>query len=563
MTDTLGRTYIDGLSGVFTTSLGHANTEIIDAVTAQLGRLAFGAPTMATTSTALELVDRILEFAPPPYTTMKFLSGGSEATESAMKLARQYHRQSGQMGRYKILSHYRGYHGGTGHALAASGWPTWKIPFEPMAPGFVHLHTPDPDSPPTPVPDQETAARLYLELVRETIEFEGPDTVAAIITEPIMMSAGVVVPPDSYLRGLRELCDRHGILLIFDEIITGFGRTGTWFAAEHSGAWPDIICCGKGVTGGYSPLSIVLMTDKIAASFWGEPEEMIQFFAGHTYGGNPVACSAALATIDYIVRHGVIGQVVENGGYLRARLEDLRASPPEHPAGPGPGPPAGDRVHRRSPGMSAAASTGSAVRSRRRLAPEGCSFARRHGSSPSGRHSRRPGRSWPRSSTSWTAPSPTSRPRSASEREAVRRACDPLVDDDVTDGPRPTVLQAGAEWHRAAKVPGSTVAMFIDPSVPGADLYGGLNVLAPGATIPVHWHSIGELQFILSGTGLTIDRNGDASAIGPHSVIFAPAGRDGAHGFTNTGLVPLTILFVYPSPGGVAPDFNLLEDAAE
>ena len=120
----------------------------------------------------------------------------------------------------------------------------------------------------------------------------------------------------------------YNILLIFDEIITGFGRTGAWFAAEQSGAWPDIICCGKGVTGGYSPLSIVFMTDKVAAQFWGEPEEMIQFFAGHTYGGNPVACAAALASIDYIVRHGVIGQVIENGAYLRAQLEGLRERHP-------------------------------------------------------------------------------------------------------------------------------------------------------------------------------------------------------------------------------------------
>ena len=281
---------------------------------------------------------------------MKFLSGGSEATESAMKLARQYHRQSGQTGRYKILSHYRGYHGGTGHALAASGWPNWKIPFEPMAPGFVHLHTPDPDSPPTPVADQEAAARLYLELVRETIEFEGPDTVAAIITEPILMSAGVVVPPDAYLRGLRDLCDRYGILLIFDEIITGFGRTGTWFAAQHSGAWPDIICCGKGVTGGYSPLSIVLMTDKVAAPFWGEPEERIQFFAGHTFGGNPVACSAALASIDYIVRHGVLGQVHRERRLPSSPARGAPRLPSEHPPDSGPRPPAGHRLHRRSPG---------------------------------------------------------------------------------------------------------------------------------------------------------------------------------------------------------------------
>lgn len=128
------------------------------------------------------------------------------------------------------------------------------------------------------------------------------------------------------------------------------------------------------------------------------------------------------------------------------------------------------------------------------------------------------------------------------------------------DGPRPSVHDAGTEWHRAAKVPGSTVAMFIDTSVLGADLNGGVNVVAPGAIIPTHWHSVGELQFILSGTGVTIDVDGVESPIGPHSVVFAPAGRDGAHGFVNTGLVPLSILFVYPSPGGAAPDFNVIAD---
>jgi oxalate decarboxylase/phosphoglucose isomerase-like protein (cupin superfamily) len=139
---------------------------------------------------------------------------------------------------------------------------------------------------------------------------------------------------------------------------------------------------------------------------------------------------------------------------------------------------------------------------------------------------------------------------------------DTVVRDRSIDGPRPSVRQAGAEWHRAAKVPGSTVALFVDASVPGADLYGGANVLVPGAVLPTHWHSVGELQFILSGTGVTVDRSGVASPIGPHSVIFAPAGPDGAHGFVNTGLVPLSILFVYPSPGGAAPDFNILEAEA-
>jgi beta-alanine--pyruvate transaminase len=326
--DNRARSYIDGLSGVFTSNLGHANREIAAAVEAQLGTLAFGAPTMATTTTTLHLVERLLRIVPQQYGTMKLLSGGSEATETAMKLARQYHQQTGNRGKYKVLSHYRAYHGGTGNALAASGSPVWKVPYEPMPTGFIHLQTPDPDAPPVPGIDHDAAADVYLAMARATIELEGPNTIAALITEPIMLSAGVIVPPDRYLRGLRELCDEHNILLIFDEIITGFGRTGTWFAAAHSGAWPDIICCGKGITGGYSPLSAVFMTDTIADAFWGEPDEGIQFFSGHTYGGNPVSCAAALATINYIESHGVLPHVVRVGEYLRSRLEALARSHP-------------------------------------------------------------------------------------------------------------------------------------------------------------------------------------------------------------------------------------------
>jgi adenosylmethionine-8-amino-7-oxononanoate aminotransferase len=160
-------------------------------------------------------------------------------------------------------------------------------------------------------------------LVRSTVELEGPETIAAIITEPILMSAGVVVPPDTYLRALREICDEHNILLIFDEIITGFGRTGKWFAAEHPGVWPDIFCCGKGVTGGYSPLSVVFMTSRVAEPFWGEPGA--QFYAGHTYGGNPVACAAGLAALEYMQAYDVVGAAERTGAYLQGRLQDLAA----------------------------------------------------------------------------------------------------------------------------------------------------------------------------------------------------------------------------------------------
>jgi adenosylmethionine-8-amino-7-oxononanoate aminotransferase len=321
LTDDRGRTYIDGLSGVFTSNLGHGNPEIADALATQARRLAFATPTMGTNTRAAELVEKLLALVPSAFTTVKLLSGGSEANEAAIKLARQFHKQTGHATKYKVISHYRGYHGGTGNALAASGWAGWKNAFEPLPSGFVHLQTPDVDSPLHPRLSADEAAEAYCRLVRATIELEGPETIAAVMTEPILMSAGVVVPPDRYLRLLREVCDEHNILLIFDEIITGFGRTGKWFAAEHVGAWPDIFCCGKGVTGGYSPLSIVYMTGRVAEPFWGEPGE--QFFAGHTYGGNPVACAAGLAAIEYMQAYDVVGQAERTGAYLATRLREL------------------------------------------------------------------------------------------------------------------------------------------------------------------------------------------------------------------------------------------------
>ena len=162
---------------------------------------------------------------------------------------------------------------------------------------------------------------------RATIELEGPETIAAVITEPILMSAGIVVPPDRYLRELRALCDEHNILLIFDEIITGFGRTGPWFAAEHSGVWPDLICCGKGDDGRLRPLSAIFMTGRVAA-FWGEADERVQFYSGHTYGANPVACAAALAVLDAIESDHVIEHCAELGDVLASRLRSLVATHP-------------------------------------------------------------------------------------------------------------------------------------------------------------------------------------------------------------------------------------------
>jgi adenosylmethionine-8-amino-7-oxononanoate aminotransferase len=324
-----GRRYIDGLSGTFCAALGHGNGELAEAGAAQLHRLAMAAPTMATNDRALELIDQLLRLLPDRYSVVKLLSGGSEATENAMKLARQYHKQTGNAGRYKFLSHYRAYHGATGHAVAATGWPVWRAPYEPLAPGFVHLHTPDPYRPPflaSPYDaSPEEIAAAYLRLVEETIELEDPRTIAALITEPVLMSAGVVIPPAHYLPGLRELCDRHGILLIFDEIITAFGRLGTMFASELFDTWADIICLGKGLSGGYAPLSAVVLSRQVAAPFWGEPRDLVQFHSGHTYGANPVACAIGIAAVHQMLRDDIPGNARTQGERLLVGLRGLRS----------------------------------------------------------------------------------------------------------------------------------------------------------------------------------------------------------------------------------------------
>jgi len=327
VTDVDGNRYIDGLSGTFCVNLGHGNHALADAAARQLQRLALACPTLGTSDRALELVRRLLDITPPEYTTVKLLSGGSEATESAIKMARQYHKQTGAPTKYKVLSHYRAYHGGTGHSLAASGWPIWRSSYEPLAGGFINLHTPDPYRPPfagTP----ESLGATYAKLVDEVITLEGPETIAAFITEPVLMSAGVVVPPTDYLPRVRELCDRYNIVLIFDEIITGFGRMGRLFAAEHWDTWPDILCLGKGMSGGYAPLSATVLTERVARAFWGEPSDQVQYHAGHTYGGNPVACAVGLAAIDQLLKKGIVENARERGVQMKERLRQLQTRYP-------------------------------------------------------------------------------------------------------------------------------------------------------------------------------------------------------------------------------------------
>lgn len=323
-----GGRFIDGLSGVFTTSLGHANQAVIDAMTRQLERLAFAPPLHGTNPAALELTALLLRIAPEGVGAVKLLSGGSEATEAAMKLARQYQHQSGQPRRYKIIGRYGGYHGATMGALSAGGGRERKAIFEPLGVGFLHVH------PPTcfRCPFDQTypgCGRTCVELIGRMIESEDPETVAAVIVEPISISAaGFVVPPPDYLPRLRAICDRYGVVLIYDEIITGFGRLGTMFASDYYGAAPDITCCGKGMSGGYAPLAAILIRDRIARAFYGEDSDNVQFHHGHTFGGNPVASAAGVAVLGELLARDLVGNARMRGAQLRARLEDMASRHP-------------------------------------------------------------------------------------------------------------------------------------------------------------------------------------------------------------------------------------------
>jgi adenosylmethionine-8-amino-7-oxononanoate aminotransferase len=327
VTDVFGQTYIDGLSGVFTVNLGHGLQEIVDVAVEQARKIAFTAPTMATNPPAIRLAELLINITPPQYTTVKFFTGGSEANEAAIKLARQYWLQVDRPRKYKIISRYRSYHGGTGQAMAASAQTAWKWKFEPFAPGFIHV-TPPARPGCAACRRADACTMACLDLLEQAIVEEHPETVAAVIAEPVMLSAGVHVPHPEYFPRLREICDQHDVLLIFDEIITGFGRTGRLFAAERVGAWPDIISCGKGISGGYAPLSAILIADRIGQAFWGEPEAGVQFWAGHTFGGNPVASAVGEAAVRYLLDHDLIGNADRVGNYLADHLRDLAADQP-------------------------------------------------------------------------------------------------------------------------------------------------------------------------------------------------------------------------------------------
>jgi adenosylmethionine-8-amino-7-oxononanoate aminotransferase len=321
--DVHGRRILDGLSGIFVVTVGHNNRRVIEAMKTQLDTMAFAPPLHATNPMAIELVQKLATITPGDLNIIKLLSGGSEATEAAMKLARQYHKQTGNPNKYKIIARYQGYHGATMGALSATGTKRRKTMFEPLLPGFMHVH------PPTcyhcPYEKTYPACDVFCaRTIEHLIESEGPDTIAALILEPIGNTGGVITPPPEYLPKVRDICSRHNILLIFDEIITGFGRTGQMFAAHTFETTPDILCMGKGMSSGYIPLAGIAFKESIGEAFFGRDEDEVEFSHGHTYGGNPVAAAAGLACISEIVDRDLCGRAREMGALLRTHLDELK-----------------------------------------------------------------------------------------------------------------------------------------------------------------------------------------------------------------------------------------------
>lgn len=322
--DSDGQRYLDAIAGIFVVSVGHRNQRVIRAMTDQMQRITFAAPTQAANDRMLDLARRLVDLTPPELTTVKLHTGGSEAIEAAIKMARQYHQLTGSPHKYKIIARYGNYHGSTLGALSATGIAPFRMRFEPLAPGFLHVANPSVKgcgvSGHCPPCDLGCA-----DMVETLIKGEGPETIAALIIEPVANMAGVQLPPTGYLERVRSLCDAYNIILIYDEIVTGFGRVGSWFAADHFGVWPDISCVGKGITSGYAPLSAAIVHDRIAQAFRGDRSEMVHFNHGITYGGNPLSCAAAIAVIDEITDRGLLDNAKRMGERLRRNFEALRA----------------------------------------------------------------------------------------------------------------------------------------------------------------------------------------------------------------------------------------------
>ena len=322
--DSNGRRYLDGLAGLFVSMVGHGRDEIAEAAARQSKELAYFPLWSYAHPRAIELAERLANLAPGDLNRVFFTTGGSEAVESAWKLARQYFRAIGQPGRFKVISRDIAYHGATMGALSITGLPAIKNVFEPLVPGSIRVPNTNFYRAPEHGDDIVAFGRWAADEIERAILREGPESVAAVYLEPVQNSGGCFPPPPGYFQRVREICDRHGVLLVSDETICAFGRLGYYFAADRYGYQPDIITVAKGMTSGYAPIGAMIASDRIIEPFL---KEASTFLHGITFGGHPVSCAVALANLDIFEKEDLLGHVLSTEDAFRATLNKLNDLP--------------------------------------------------------------------------------------------------------------------------------------------------------------------------------------------------------------------------------------------
>ena len=322
-----GRKILDGTAGLWCVNAGHCRPKITEAIQQQAAELDYAPAFQMGHPIVFELANRLVDIAPAGMEHVFFTNSGSESVDTALKMALAYHRVKGEGSRTRLIGRERGYHGVNFGGISVGGIVTNRKMFGTLLTGVDHMpHTHLPEKNAFTRGEPEHGADLANELER-IVTLHDASTIAAVIVEPVAGSTGVLIPPKGYLQKLREICTKHGILLIFDEVITGFGRLGTPFAADYFGVTPDIITTAKGVTNGVIPMGAVFVTKEIHDAFMTGPEHMIEFFHGYTYSGNPIACAAALGTLDTYKEEGLLTRGAELASYWEDALHSLKGEP--------------------------------------------------------------------------------------------------------------------------------------------------------------------------------------------------------------------------------------------
>ncbi len=322
-----GRQVLDGTAGLWCVNAGHCRPMITEAIRQQVGELDYAPAFQLGHPKAFELANRLVDLAPEGMNHVLYTNSGSESVETALKVALAYHRAKGDGSRFRLIGRERGYHGVNFGGISVGGIVSNRKMFGTLLTGVDHMpHTHLPDKNAFTHGEPQHGGDLADEL-SHIVTLHDASTIAAVIVEPVAGSTGVLIPPKGYLQRLRDICTKHGILLIFDEVITGFGRLGAPFASQYYDVVPDMITCAKGLTNGVVPMGAVIVTSEIHDAFMNGPEHMIEFFHGYTYSGNPIACAAALGTLDTYKEEGLLTRATELASYWEEGIHSLKDCP--------------------------------------------------------------------------------------------------------------------------------------------------------------------------------------------------------------------------------------------